>query len=80
MQPETTHSTRRFFGHSAEMVAVMFIGMFALSMPADLALRRVRREHIEPAPGDDGSFDGHHDDRADGGLDALARARLAADQ
>jgi hypothetical protein len=35
MQPQTTHSTRRFFGHYAEMVAAMFIGMFALSMPAD---------------------------------------------
>ena len=35
MQTETTHSTRRFFRHYAEMVAVMFIGMFALSRPAD---------------------------------------------
>lgn len=35
MQTETTHSTRRFFRHYAEMVAVMFIGMFALSKPAD---------------------------------------------
>ena len=34
MQTETTHSTR-FFRHYAEMVAVMFIGMFALSRPAD---------------------------------------------
>ena len=36
MQPQTTHSTRRFFLHYAEMVAAMFIGMFALSKPADL--------------------------------------------
>jgi hypothetical protein len=36
MQSETTHSTRRFFRHYAEMVAVMFIGMFALGKPADL--------------------------------------------
>jgi hypothetical protein len=35
MQPETTQSTRRFFLHYAEMVAAMFIGMFALSKPAD---------------------------------------------
>ena len=35
MQSLTTHSTRRFFGHYAEMVAAMFIGMFALSKPAD---------------------------------------------
>jgi hypothetical protein len=35
MQTETTHSTRRFFRHYAEMVAVMVIGMFALSKPAD---------------------------------------------
>lgn len=35
MQSLTTHSTRRFFRHYAEMVAVMFLGMFALSMPAD---------------------------------------------
>ncbi|MGN6168860.1 MAG: hypothetical protein ACTHQQ_11935 [Solirubrobacteraceae bacterium] len=35
MQPHTTHSTRRFFQHYAEMVAAMFIGMFALSKPAD---------------------------------------------
>ena len=35
MQTETTHSTRRFFRHYAEMVAVMFLGMFALSKPAD---------------------------------------------
>lgn len=35
MQPHTTHSTRRFFLHYVEMVAAMFIGMFALSMPAD---------------------------------------------
>ena len=36
MQPQTTHSTRRFFLHYVEMVAAMFIGMFALSKPADL--------------------------------------------
>ena len=36
MQSQTTHSTRRFFLHYAEMVAAMFIGMFALSEPADL--------------------------------------------
>ena len=36
MQPQTTHSTRRFFLHYVEMVAVMFIGMFALMKPADL--------------------------------------------
>lgn len=36
MQPQTTHSTRRFFLHYVEMVAVMFIGMFALGKPADL--------------------------------------------
>jgi hypothetical protein len=36
MQPQTTHSTRRFFVHYVEMVAAMFIGMFALSKPADL--------------------------------------------
>ena len=36
MQPQTTHSTRRFFRHYTEMVAAMFIGMFALSKPADL--------------------------------------------
>jgi len=35
MQSQTTHSTRRFFRHYAEMVAAMFIGMFALSKPAD---------------------------------------------
>ena len=35
MQSLTTHATRRFFGHYAEMVAAMFIGMFALSKPAD---------------------------------------------
>jgi hypothetical protein len=35
MQPHTIHSTRRFFLHYAEMIAAMFIGMFALSMPAD---------------------------------------------
>ena len=35
MQTETTHSTRRFFRHYAEMVAAMFLGMFALSKPAD---------------------------------------------
>jgi hypothetical protein len=28
-------STRRFWRHYAEMVVVMFMGMFALSMPAD---------------------------------------------
>ena len=36
MQPQTTHSTRRFVLHYVEMVAVMFIGMFALGKPADL--------------------------------------------
>ena len=36
MQPQPTHSTRRFFLHYVEMVAAMFIGMFALSKPADL--------------------------------------------
>jgi hypothetical protein len=36
MQPQPTHSTRRFFLHYAEMVAAMFIGMLALSKPADL--------------------------------------------
>jgi hypothetical protein len=36
MQPQPTHSTRRFFLHYAEMVAAMFIGMFAISKPADL--------------------------------------------
>lgn len=35
MQSQTTHSTRRFFLHYAEMIAAMFIGMFALSKPAD---------------------------------------------
>ena len=35
MQVQTTHSIRRFVRHYAEMVAVMFIGMFALSKPAD---------------------------------------------
>jgi hypothetical protein len=35
MQTETTHSTRRFFRDYAEMVAAMFLGMFALSKPAD---------------------------------------------
>ena len=35
MQSQTTHSTRRFFSHYAEMVAAMLIGMFALSKPAD---------------------------------------------
>ena len=39
MRPDTTHSTRRFFRHYAEMVAAMFIGMFALSVPADLLFR-----------------------------------------
>ena len=36
MQPQPTHSTSRFFLHYLEMVAAMFIGMFALSKPADL--------------------------------------------
>jgi hypothetical protein len=36
MQRQPTHSTRRFFLHYVEMVAVMFIGMFALGKPADL--------------------------------------------
>ena len=35
MQPITTHSTRRFFRHYAEMVAAMFLGMLALSKPAE---------------------------------------------
>ena len=35
MQTEPTHSTRRFIRHYAEMVAAMFLGMFALSKPAD---------------------------------------------
>ena len=35
MQTVTTNSTRRFALHYVEMVAVMFIGMFALSKPAD---------------------------------------------
>ena len=35
MQPQTTDSARRFFLHYVEMVAAMFIGMFALSKPAD---------------------------------------------
>ena len=36
MQAQPTHSTRRFVLHYVEMVAAMFIGMFALSKPADL--------------------------------------------
>jgi hypothetical protein len=35
MQPQTTHSTRRFLLHYVAMVAAMFIGMFTLSKPAD---------------------------------------------
>ena len=35
MQSDTTHSTLHFVRHYAEMVAAMFIGMFALSKPAD---------------------------------------------
>lgn len=35
MQSDTTHSTLQFVRHYAEMVAAMFIGMFALSKPAD---------------------------------------------
>jgi hypothetical protein len=35
MQATATHSTHRFVRHYVEMVAVMFIGMFALSKPAD---------------------------------------------
>ena len=35
MQTVTTNSTRRFVLHYVEMVAVMFIGMFALSKPID---------------------------------------------
>jgi hypothetical protein len=35
MHPHTTHSTRLFIRHYGEMVAAMFIGMFALSKPAD---------------------------------------------
>jgi hypothetical protein len=35
MQTVSTNSTRRFVLHYVEMVAVMFIGMFALSKPAD---------------------------------------------
>lgn len=33
------HSVRRFARHYAEMVAAMFIGMFALGKPADLLLQ-----------------------------------------
>ena len=36
MQAQLTHSTRHFVLHYVEMVAAMFIGMFALSKPADL--------------------------------------------
>ena len=39
MQSLTTHSNRRFYRHYAEMVAAMFIGMFALSAPADWLFR-----------------------------------------
>jgi hypothetical protein len=35
MQARTAHSTRRFFRHYAEMVLAMFLGMFALSKPAE---------------------------------------------
>ncbi|MGZ6569257.1 MAG: hypothetical protein ACXVE9_17910, partial [Solirubrobacteraceae bacterium] len=35
MQATTTHLTRRFFRHYAEMVVAMFLGMFALSKPAE---------------------------------------------
>ena len=35
MQAMATHSTGRFVRHYVEMVAVMFVGMFALSKPAD---------------------------------------------
>jgi hypothetical protein len=35
MQPERNHSTRHFVRHYVEMVAAMFLGMFALSKPAD---------------------------------------------
>ena len=35
MQSHTTHSTRHFLRHYAEMVAAMFLGMLALSKPAD---------------------------------------------
>jgi hypothetical protein len=35
MQPQTIHSIRRFFLHYVEMVVAMFIGMFALSKPAN---------------------------------------------
>lgn len=35
MQPDTSHSALHFFRHYAEMVAAMFIGMFALGKPAD---------------------------------------------
>jgi hypothetical protein len=34
-----TNSIRRFFLHYVEMVTVMFVGMFALGMPADMLLR-----------------------------------------
>ena len=43
MQPQSTNSTRRFFLHYVEMVAAMFIGIFALSKP----LQRAGHEHIE---------------------------------
>jgi hypothetical protein len=39
--PHRGHSARRFVGHYLEMVAAMFVGMFALGMPADLLLRTV---------------------------------------
>ena len=35
METATTNSTRRFVFHYVEMVAVMFIGMVALTKPAD---------------------------------------------
>jgi hypothetical protein len=37
--PGRGHSIRRFFRHYVEMVAAMFLGMFALGVPADWLLR-----------------------------------------
>ena len=54
MQPRTIHSTRRFFLHYMEMVAAMFIGMFALSKPADLlfsALGALLSRRLSGLPG-----------------------------
>ena len=38
MQAQLTHSTRHFVLHYVEMVAAMFIGMFALYAPAGVLL------------------------------------------